>query len=292
MRVTLRQLELFSAVARAGSTAAAGAEVSLSQSAVSAALNELELSLGAQLFDRVSKKLVLNDTGRALYGRATRVLDSARSLEQDFSRPSQIGHVKLAASTTVGNYLVPDLLAAYSKRYPHRRVDVQIGNSQEVVKAVSELRADAGLIEGPSRMPGLHLTHWRDDELILVAAPHHELAILQRTSRARVQIDDLRLASWILREEGSGTRDAVQAVLVPYLGELRTGLVLGGSEAIKRAVSAGLGISCLSRLLVQDMLDRGTLVELATVLPPMSRPLYLVVHPERELSDAVASFVQ
>jgi DNA-binding transcriptional LysR family regulator len=291
VRVTLRQLELFSAVARAGSTAAAGAQVSLSQSAVSAALNELELSLGAQLFDRVSKKLVLNDMGRALHGRAARLLDSARSIEEDFSRPHQLGHLKLAASTTVGNYLVPDLLAAYSKRYPERRVDVQIGNSQEVVKAVSELRADAGLIEGPSRMPGLNLTHWRDDELILVAAPHHELAILQRTSRSRVRIDALRATSWILREEGSGTRDAVQAVLVPHLGELRTGLVLGSSEAIKRAVGAGLGISCLSRLLVQDMLDRGTLVELGTELPPMSRPLYLVIHPERALSEAAASFL-
>jgi DNA-binding transcriptional LysR family regulator len=291
VRVTLRQLELFSAVARAGSTAAAGAEVALSQSAVSAALNELELSLGAQLFDRVSKKLVLNDVGRALHGRAVRLLDSARSIELDFSRPSQLGHLKLAASTTVGNYLIPDLLAAYSKRFPDRRVDVQIGNSQEVVKAVSELRADAGLIEGPSRIPGLNLKHWRDDELILVAAPHHELAILQRTSRSRVRIDDLRAAGWILREEGSGTRDAVQAVLVPHVGELRTRLVLGSSEAIKRAVGAGLGISCLSRLLVQDMLDRGTLVELATELPPMSRPLYLVLHPERVLSEAAVSFV-
>lgn len=291
MRVTLRQLELFSAVARAGSTAAAGAEISLSQSAVSAALNELELSLGAQLFDRVNKKLVLNDIGRALFARATRLLDSARSIEHDFGRPNQLGHLKLAASTTVGNYLIPDLLAAYSKRYPHRRVDVQIVNSQEVVKAVSELRADAGVIEGPSRMPGLTLTHWRDDELILVAAPHHELAILQRTSRSRVPIDRLRSAGWILREEGSGTRDAVQAVLVPYLGELACRLVLGGSEAIKRAVGAGLGISCLSRLLVQDMLERGTLVELATELPAMSRPLYLVVHPERVLSEAAASFL-
>lgn len=291
MRITLRQLELFSAVARAGSTAAAGAEISLSQSAVSAALNDLELTLGAQLFDRVGKKLVLNCLGRALHDRAARLLDGARSLEQDFSRAARIGHLTLAASTTVGNYLIPDLLAAYSKRHPEGRVDVQIGNSQDVVRAVSEFRVDAGLIEGPSRIPGLNLEHWRDDELVLVAAPHHELAILQRTSRPRLCIDDLRHASWILREEGSGTRDAVQAVLSPHLGELRPGLVLGSSEAIKRAVSAGLGISCLSRLLVQDMLDRRTLVELVTELPAMSRPLYLVVHPERVFSQAFAGFV-
>ena len=78
---------------------------------------------------------------------------------------------------------------------------------------------------------------------------------------------------------------------MPHVGELRTRLVLGSSEAIKRAVGAGLGLSCLSRLLVQDMLDRGTLVELATEVPPMSRPLYLVLHPERVLSEAAVSFV-
>ncbi|KQT11306.1 LysR family transcriptional regulator [Ramlibacter sp. Leaf400] len=291
MRITLRQLELFSAVARAGSTSAAGADVALSQSAVSAALNDLELTLGAQLFDRVGKKLVLNDLGRALHERAARLLDGARGIEQDFSRSSQLGHLKLAASTTVGNYLVPDLLAAYSKRYPDRRVDVQIGNSQDVARAVSELRVDAGLIEGPSRLPGLNLAHWRDDELVLVAAPHHALATLQRTSQPCIPIDALRRASWILREEGSGTRDAVQAVLVPLLGELQVGQVLGSSEAIKRAVAAGLGISCLSRLLVQEMLEQRTLVELATQLPAMTRPLFLVVHPERQLSEAASSFV-
>jgi DNA-binding transcriptional LysR family regulator len=288
VRITLRQLELFSAVARSGSTAAAGEEVSLSQSAVSAAINDLEQSLGLQMFDRVGKRLVLNDLGRALFGRAARMLDCARGIEKDFSNAGSLAHLKIAASTTIGNYLIPELLASYIKNHPQARVDVQIGNSEDVVKAVSDFKVDAGVIEGPSRVSGLNLTHWRDDELVLVAAPHHVLALLQRESGSAIEMECLKRATWLFREEGSGTRDAAEAVLFPHLGEIVSSMVLGSSEAIKRAVSLGLGISCLSRLLVRDMLEAGTLVELIGNLPTMVRPLYIVVHPERNVSAAVS----
>ncbi len=292
MRITLRQLELFSAVARAGSTAAAGEEVSLSQSAVSAAINDLEQSLGLQVFDRVGKRLVLNDLGRALFGRAARVLDCARGIEKDFSNAGSLAHLKIAASTTIGNYLIPELLAAYIEDHPQARVDVQIGNSEDVVKAVSDFKVDAGVIEGPSRVPGLNLSHWRDDELVLVAAPHHALALLQRESGSAIETERFKHVTWLFREEGSGTRDAAKAALLPHIGEIESIIVLGSSEAIKRAASLGLGISCLSRLLVRDMLEAGTLVELVGNLPAMVRPLHIVVHSERVVSAAVSCFLR
>ncbi|NPC57749.1 LysR family transcriptional regulator [Caenimonas soli] len=292
MRITLRQLEIFSAVARAGSTAAAADEVSLSQSAVSAAVNDLELSLGLLLFDRIGKRLILNDLGRSLQARADRLLDSARAVEKDFRTGESLAHLRIAASTTIGNYLIPGLLASYMDQHPGAKVEVNIGNSQEVAKAVSEFRVDAGVIEGPSRIPGLTLRHWRDDEMIVVAAPGHELAGVQKESAHPIPVDRLKSATWLFREDGSGTRDAVAAALFPHLGDLASSIVLGSSEAIKRTVGLGLGVSCLSRLLVQEMLDRGDLVELITELPEIVRPLHVVVHPERATSTSVSAFLQ
>ncbi|GMG92996.1 LysR family transcriptional regulator [Cupriavidus metallidurans] len=290
-RFSLRQLELFSIVARTGSTSAAGEEAVLSQSAVSAAVNELEQTLGVTLFDRVSKRLVLNDAGRALQERATRLIWDARAIERDFSGGHPPCHLRVAASTTIGNYLIPRILAYYHASYPECRVDTQIGNSHEVIRLVSEARADVGIIEGPSPAADLVSHKWSDDELIIVASPHDRLAVTQTESGQPVSREQLQEANWLFREEGSGTRDAVMSALFSYLGPLTPQTVLGSSEAIKYAVELGLGISCLSRILVQGMLDKGAIIELRTDFPRLIRPLSIVSHPARPPSVAMSEFL-
>ncbi|MDP9968994.1 DNA-binding transcriptional LysR family regulator [Variovorax paradoxus] len=290
LRFTLRQLEIFAAIVRTGSTSGAAAEVSISQSAASAALSDLELMLGLQFFDRVSKKLVLNESGRALNVRAMSLLDAARAISLEFDGPHPSSHFRIAASTTVGNYLIPDLLANYLLVHPFARVDIQIGNTSEVLRVLTDFKADVGVIEGPSNVPGLVLTHWRDDELIVVGAPHHPLVAQQLPPHGPLNLKTLRNATWLVREEGSGTRDAVQTALLPHLGPLKCQLVLGSSEAIRRAVALGLGISCLSRVLVADQLRTGALVELSTELPAISRAFHIVVHQERAMSNTFQSF--
>lgn len=290
LRFTLRQLEIFSAIARTGSTSGAASDVSISRSAVSAALSDLEVALGMQLFDRVSKRLVMNESGRALNMRAKGLLETARAISQDFDGPNPASHFKIAASTTIGNYLVPDLLSSYLLIYPFARIDVQVGNTLDVLRSVQDFKADVGVVEGPSSIPGLILTHWRDDELIVVGAPSHLLAIRQLHPLPPLDLETLREATWLVREEGSGTRDAVQTALLPHLGPLKSPLVLGSSEAIRRAVVLGLGISCLSRMLVADQLLTGALVELSTALPRISRPFHIVVHHERALNSTFQRF--
>lgn len=292
VRFSLRQLELFSAVARTGSTSAAGEEAALSQSAVSSAVNELEQSLGVTLFDRVSKRLVLNDAGRALQERASHLILEARAIEREFSGGEATCHMKIAASTTIGNYLIPEILANYHVNYPERRVDTQIGNSQEVIRLVAETRVDVGIIEGPNPATELLSYGWRDDELVIVASPHHRLAVAQRASGQAISGLELQQADWLFREEGSGTRDAVGSALHPYVGPLSPKAVLGSSEAIKYAVELGLGISCLSRILVQGLLDKGTLVELRTEFPRLTRLLSVVSHPARPISPSMSEFLK
>jgi DNA-binding transcriptional LysR family regulator len=287
-RITLRQLEILRAVAAQGSTAAAGQRLPLSQSAVSAGLNQLERSLGTRLFDRIGKRLLLNADGKALLPKALGILDNARQLESGASRSSTF-ELWVHASTTIGNYLVPRLLAGFSHECPEGRVEARIGNTLEVIRAVQDFSSELGLIEGPCHESGVLVTPWILDELVVVAAPTHPLA---RAAKHRpLTLAQLAAAPWLLRELGSGTREAVDLAVLPYIHTFGEARVLGGSEAIKNAAAFGLGLSCLSRWVVDDLVRAQRLVILDTRLPPLKRRLSLIWHREKTLSAGLGRFI-
>jgi DNA-binding transcriptional LysR family regulator len=285
VRITLRQLHIFHLVAESGTTASAAASLALSQSATSAAVNELERLLDLQVFDRVGKRLQLNDNGRALLPSALALLDGAQSIEQwAFDRESQIGTLRIGASTTIGNYLLPELLAGFRNRLsePARRgwdLKVTIANTAAIAAQVAAFELDLGLIEGPCHESTLTVRPWREDELIVVAAPSDR--IVPRARSRKVSLQTLRDATWLLRETGSGTREIIDQLLIPHLHRLRPGIEFGTSEAIKRAAASGLGVTCLSRCVVEDFLQTGSLVALATELPGLSRQFYILTHEQK-----------
>lgn len=282
MRISLRQWQVFVAVADAGTTAAAGAQLALSQSATSAALNELEAQLPSLLFDRIGRRLILNAQGRALLDPARGLLAAAADLEAmaGAGRPASASGVplqlRLGASTTIGNYLLPARVAALLAEQPHVDVDLRIGNSAEVVAAVQRLEVDLGLIEGPCHESGLNVLPWQQDALVIVAAAASPLS-------ARPDLSDLCAARWLLREPGSGTREAVEQALLPHLHHFTRAMQLGSTEAIKQAAAAGLGVACLSRHAVADLVALGSLRILDTPLPPLSRQLWVVHHPGKHV---------
>ena len=284
MRLTLRQLDVMVAIARTGSTTEAGKQLSLSQSAVSAALGELESQFDTKVFDRVGKRVVLNDCGRLLLPRALAVLDQMREIEHLFEDGA--GALRVGASTTVGNYMMPSVLGAFQRRWPMTRIELEVGNTREVVDAVAAYRVDIGFIEGPCHHPELTVHAWMDDELCVVAAPSHPAALAGAPPAA------LAAARWILREPGSGTRDIVESILLPHLGVFASTMHLGNSEAIKRAVAEGMGVSCLSLRVVQDWLDNGRLQRVDAGLPRLRRTLFRI-HPRRKvLSVPLQRFVE
>jgi len=291
MQLTLRQLQIFGAVARTGSTVAAAASVALSQSATSAALKELERGLGVPLFDRVGRRLRLNENGRALLPSAHALLDGAKTVAESFvpQRRGLQADLRLAASTTIGNYVLPPLLARFRQEHAAARLQLRIGNTLDVVTAVAGFEADLGLIEGPCHSPSLSVLPWLDDELAIVAAPTHPLSRV--AAAARLTVRQLRGAQWLLREPGSGTREAVEHALLPHLHHLTADMTLGSSEAIKNTVALGVGISCLSRAVVADLVAAGRLVILRTSLPRLRRRLALVHHHQKLLSPALRQFV-
>lgn len=284
LRLNLRQLEVFVATAQAGSTRGAAGRVSRSQSAASAALAELEAALGATLFDRVGRRLLLNENGRALLPRARTVLEQAGELQTLFAG-EHATPLHVAASFTIGEYLLPGLVADWTRAHPRSRVRLRIANTSEVIEAVAAFTVDVGFIEGPQTHPDMTVQPWREDELVIVAAPDHPLAGRVATVR---QLAD---ATWILREPESGTRQATDNWLMAHLDRLDVGFELGSTEAIKRLVAAGAGLGCLSRQAVAQALADGWLVALRTRLPAASRRLAVVTHRHKPLGRTAAEFV-
>lgn len=287
MHLSLRQLQIFAAIAEAGTTTAAGEAIGLSQSAVSAALNELEGLLGLVLFDRVGRRLVLNGHGRALLPRARALLAGMADLERSFSSGGEATapvRWRVGASTTIGNYLLPARVAGLLERNGQARVDLVIGNTREITTAVQRLEVDIGLIEGPNHEPGLDVAGWMDDELVIVFGDRHPQAARLRDG---ADLACLRQACWLLREPGSGTREAAEQALLPHLHGFAEVLQLGGTEAIKQGAVAGLGLACLSRHAVADLVALGRLHVLATPLPPLQRRLWLVRHPGKRVPDSL-----
>lgn len=307
MRLTLRQFQIFVAIADRGTTIAAGEVIALSQSATSNALHELETTLGATLFDRIGKRLLLNETGRALLPQARTLIDAAENIERQFVASTGPGamrfapaRLRIAASTTIGNYVLPALIAGYRVEANDVRVDVRIGNTSEATGLVAQLEVDAGVIEGPCRDADLIAHPWLEDELGLVCAADHPLALPQRarardrSGRARVgrvPIGALREANWLLREPGSGTREAVEQLLLPHLHQLQSEMQFGGTEAIKQAAAAGLGVTCLSACAVRDLVALGKLVVLDTTLKRLARRFYLIHHRQKQFSQSLRQFL-
>ncbi|MGV4109806.1 DNA-binding transcriptional regulator YeiE [Citrobacter freundii] len=283
MHITLRQLEVFAEVLKSGSTTQASVMLALSQSAVSAALTDLEGQLGVQLFDRVGKRLVVNEHGRLLYPRALALLEQTTEIEQLFREDN--GAIRVYASSTIGNYILPAMIARYRHDFPDLPLELSVGNSQDVINAVLDFRVDIGLIEGPCHNTEIISEPWLEDELVVFAAPSSPL------TKGPVTLEQLAASPWILRERGSGTRELVDYLLLSHLPRFQMAMELGNSEAIKHAVRHGLGISCLSRRVIAEQLQAGTLSEVPVPLPRLVRTLWRVHHRQKHISNSITRFL-
>ncbi|MBY4675420.1 LysR family transcriptional regulator [Marinobacterium arenosum] len=287
MKYTLRQLQVFLAVAHYDNITRAAESLSMSQSAASGALRELEEQFDIQLFDRVGKRLQINELGRLLRPRAESLLERALALEQDLSQHQAVGQLKIGATLTIGDYLAVGLIARYMAEYPGARPQLQVANTSTIAARVANFDLDIGLIEGEIQHPELEIQPWRGDELAVFCAPDHPLA-----GKPRLSDTDLLSANWILREPGSGTRQTFDHALHGLLPELNILLELEQTEAIKRAVAAGLGIGCLSRIALREEFQRQTLVPLSVAGRDFSRQFYLIMHRHKYHSAGIERWIE
>ena len=256
--ITLRQLEIFLAVAHREHVTAAANAVHLSQSAVSTALAELADRLGGPLFERVGRRIVLNDRGRKLTEDAADLLMRASDLVQHYNHGDILkGNLRIGASSTIGTYLLPELIGTFVAAHPDVDINLEIANTEAIEDQLRSQQLDLAFIEGPSHHPQIAATPWRQDELLVFAAAGHKL-----TKRRQLSLDDLAAEQWIMREPGSGTRSVFEDALRSHDVQLHAALTFGSSEAVKQGVRSGLGLGCLSELAVRREVASGDLVAL------------------------------
>jgi DNA-binding transcriptional LysR family regulator len=287
LRTTLRQFEVFVATAQKGSVTQAAAQVGMTQSAASMALAEFEGQLGTRLFDRIGKRLALNEDGRTLYPRAVEMVERAVELEKMFGKEGRAVNLRLGASSTIGNYVLPQLIGQFRAQRPGSRFALEVGNTRQVMQSVLHFEVDVGFVEGPCMDPDIEAIFWRQDELAICARPDHPLAQPGAATAAA-----LREADWILRERGSGTREVVEQLLTTQLGDIRLAMELGGSEAIKRAVESGIGISCLPKIALVGAVERGNLVALDTPFLTLTRALHILLHKQKHRTEGLESLLR
>jgi len=287
MRFTLRQLQVFVAVAQHESVSRAADALALSQSATSTSLSELERQTDCQLFDRAGKRLALNALGLQLLPQAVALLDQAREVERLLSGQKGFGALNLGATLTVGNYLATLLIGRFMQRHPECRVRLQVHNTAHVVQQIAHFELDMGLIEGDCQHPDIEVLPWVEDELVVFCAPQHPLACQGQASLA-----ELTREAWILREQGSGTRLTFDQAMRHHPGSLNIRLELEHTEAIKRAVESGLGIGCISRLALRDAFRRGSLVAVETPELDLRRQFWFIWHKQKYQTAAMREFIE
>lgn len=285
MKLTLQQLKVFAAIARHGNLGAAADELFLSKGAVSQSLQELERQLATPLFDRVHPRLQLNSEGLLLQPAAEELLTRMQEIEQLFSPDAEpSGQLRLGASQTIGNYLLPGLLASSAPTLglPPR---VTIANTHLLCHALAHFELDLALIEGENHHPDLLSEPWLEDEMLIIAPPDHPLAGQPKLPLARLGEE-----TWVLREPQSGSREQFEQQIQPHLARGQIGLELNTLEAVMLAVEHGLGLSFVSRLAVSDRLQSGRLVALSPDRR-FPRQLSLIWHKQKYHSATLRRFL-
>jgi len=287
MRYSLRQVEVFLATAQHENVTRAAASLAMSQSAASGSLKDLEQQFDVKLFDRVGKRLQLSELGNQLRPQAEDLLARARAFEQALTGEDVVGQLHIGATLTIGNYLAVNMIAEFRRRYPAADIALSVANTETIARRVAGFELDMGLIEGEIHHPELETTHWRADELVVFASPDHPLA-----SATALDDDDLLALPWIVREPGSGTRQTFDRALHGILTDLHIVMELQHTEAIKRAVEAGLGVGCLSRISLIEAFERGSLVPLAVPGRDFRRELYIIKHRKKFHSAGLRQWLQ
>ena len=254
MAINLHHLRLFTAVVQHGGFTKAAGKLNLSQPAISKSLGELERQLDLVLIERTGRTVRLTDAGRTLYARASELFGVERAAEQELRelRGLKRGTLRIAASTTIATYMLPPYLGRFHTRHPRVRIQTTSANTRSVLRMLLESRVDVALVEGPVSDQRVAVEPWKDDELIVIAPPSHPL-----TRSPRIAVSMLANEAFLVREPGSGTRAVTERALASHGVRLTNTMRVGGTEAIKQAVAAGLGLAIVSRAAAADQLSLG-----------------------------------
>jgi len=286
-----RRLQVFHAVARQLSFTKAAEALFMTQPAVTFQIKQLEEHFGTRLFDRGHGRIALTPAGDLVLDYAERILGLSAELDTRIKEMTGevAGALLIGASTTIAEFLLPQVLGEFRARFPKVLPRLIVANSETVENRVAEFTLDLGFIEVPSHLPSLVSDFCANDELLVLCAPGHPLAQL-----ATVVPKELLKHSFISREPGSGTREVTDnyfqtAGIRPE--SLDTVMELGSPEAIKGLVSTGLGFAIMSRVTIAKEVRLGQLVALP-LHPRLTRTLAVVYPKEKFRSRLANTFIE
>ncbi len=286
MNITLRQLRVFSAVARHLSFTRAAEELCLTQPAVSMQVKQLESQLDVSLFEHLGKKIYLTEMGREVYHYSRSVLQQLDELQGVLNSLKGLGKGKLKISVaSTANYFIPVLLAGFCQRYPGVTVSLDVTNRETLLTQLAENEVDMVVMGQPPDDMDLGADPFMENPLVIVAPPEHPLA-----KDKKIPLQRLEQEVFLVREPGSGTRIAMERFFAQHDVHITTGMEVGSNEAIKQSVQAGLGLGLLSRDTVEMELALGRLVILNVSEFPIMRYWYVVHRQGKRLSMVAQTF--
>lgn len=287
--MNLRHLAVFHAIAETGGINRAAERLLVSQPAVSRQVHALESALGVTLLERHSRGVHLTEAGRILADYARRLFEIESQAGQVLAdlRSLHTGVLKLGGSMSLGNYFLPEVIAAFNHDYPKIEVSLEVANTDTILNAVRQNSVDLGFVEGAFDKSQFESRIFMHDELIVIASPAHPFA-----GKGSMSFPRLCRQACIMREPGSGTRATLDRVLAQAGVEgHKFTLTLGSPEAVKRAVQADAGLAVASNLTVVNELADGSLVHIPLTGPSMRRALHRVTLPHKQLGPAAQPFL-
>lgn len=287
MHVTFRQLKVFEAVARHSSFTRAADELHLTQPAVSMQIKQLEAATGLPLFEQVGKRIFLTDAGRTMQHYSRAIAQQLEEAEQALEelKGVQGGHLRISVASTV-NYYATRLLAGFCREHPGVRVSLDVTNRETLLRQLKSNETDIALMGQPPEGLDVVAEPFKDNPLVVIAPPGHRLVRRRKT----VPLSELERETFIIREEGSGTRLAMERFFADYGITPSSRIELNSNEAIKQSVEAGLGLGFVSVHTLELELELGRLKILGAEGFPVIRRWYVVHRCGKRLSAAARAY--
>lgn len=283
------RLKVFCKVAELGSFSKAGEALFLTQPGVTFHIKMLEEEVGAPLFVRQHNRIALTPAGEVLLTHGKKILELYEQIQREVQGIAGTvrGSLSVGMAAIIGHYFMPKIIGAFKQRYPLVEITTHIGNSGDLLDSLKNGDFDLAIVGGPFNEKGLEREMFLQDELALIVPPNHRWA-----EASPINLSDLRKESFILREEGSSTRDTLAMHLKAKrmkLSDLKVIMTLGSTEAVKAAVESGVGVSIVSNLAIGNELRFGLFKKVAIRGMELPREFYIVLPAGRSGPSLVAS---
>lgn len=287
--MNIRKLQVFYSTAISLNMTKVARELYISQPSISQSIREVEEEVGANLFDRIGKRIYLTNEGEIFLNYTRRILNLYEEAcdKVHETDKNKNGKIRIGASTTIGIYLLPDIIKKFVEVYDGVEISLIIENASIIEELILENKIDFAFVEGKVTSEEIIKDVIWNDELIFICSKKSELA-----NKEEVNSDKIKGQKFIMREYGSGTREYVEGYLWENKVEYKIFMELGDTEAIKRCVEAGLGIGCISTLCMKENNNDESLHVFRLDKGNIERNLYLIRHKDKFINNNMKKFIE